>query len=219
MTWTKLSDDYSEESWTLSDAAYRLHTEMLNYSNRKLLDCAIPKDEMRLFAKRPEAIKELVSGGWCSEDGDKWRIEFQAGYQRTRAEVIKDRAVRAENGRKGGRPAKAPRQLGPTTGQLTGQLTGEQTGRDGIKGGQGLEGSTRNEVSADTSPPAADPIGDAVDVLIDGWTGEVTEQLRTQPAFEREHGHATSPPSDSTSNSGAYEWVLEGNRRVKQWVA
>ncbi len=29
MTWTKLSDDFSDDCWTLSDQAFRLHTEGL----------------------------------------------------------------------------------------------------------------------------------------------------------------------------------------------
>jgi hypothetical protein len=218
MTWTKLSDDYSEECWTLSDAAFRLHVEMLNYSNRRLLDCAIPKDEMRLFAKHPEAIDELVSTGYCTDEGAVWRIQFQSLYQRTRAEVIKDRAVRAENGRKGGRPPKVPRQGSPATGQLTGQLTGTETGRDGIKDGHGLEGSAGTAVSfTETGAADVDPIGDAVDALVDEWTGEVREEARTRPDVEAAPGQSTQ--LEGTDDKPSYEWVLEGNRRVKRAVA
>ncbi|MGC7224587.1 hypothetical protein RBA13_22790, partial [Mycobacteroides abscessus subsp. massiliense] len=42
MTWTKLSDDYGDDCWRLSDAAFRTHTEGLCWSNRKLLDLVIP---------------------------------------------------------------------------------------------------------------------------------------------------------------------------------
>jgi hypothetical protein len=44
MTWTKLSDDFSDDCWQLSDAAYRLHVDGLNWSNRKLLNCLLSKD-------------------------------------------------------------------------------------------------------------------------------------------------------------------------------
>ena len=67
MPWTKLSDDYSDDCWELSDAAYRLHTEGLNWSNRKLLDCLIPKHDIRLFAKHPEAVPELLAIGWWAD--------------------------------------------------------------------------------------------------------------------------------------------------------
>lgn len=104
MTWTKLSDDFSDECWVLSDAAYRLLVEMLVYSNRKLLDCVIPVDELRRFAKRPEAISELVTNQYVTDLGDVYRIEFHRLYQPTREQVIAYRASRSANGRKGGAP-------------------------------------------------------------------------------------------------------------------
>ena len=60
MTWTKLSDDYSDDCWTLSDAAYRTHTDGLVWSNRKLLNGRLAK-EIRLWAKHPEAVEEALS--------------------------------------------------------------------------------------------------------------------------------------------------------------
>jgi hypothetical protein len=42
MTWAKLSDDFTDDCWTLSDGAFRLHVEGLVWSNRKLLDLVIP---------------------------------------------------------------------------------------------------------------------------------------------------------------------------------
>ncbi len=38
MTWTKLGDEFGDECWTLSDAAYRLHVDGLVWSNRKGTD-------------------------------------------------------------------------------------------------------------------------------------------------------------------------------------
>lgn len=38
MTWTKLGDEFADECWTLTDAAFRLHTEGLLWSNRMLTD-------------------------------------------------------------------------------------------------------------------------------------------------------------------------------------
>ena len=61
MTWTKLSDDFSDDCWQLSDAAYRLHTEGLIWSNRKLLNLRLAKDEMRMWAKHPESAAAIRS--------------------------------------------------------------------------------------------------------------------------------------------------------------
>lgn len=89
MPFVKLSDDYSDDCWTLSDAAFRLHTEALVWSGRKLLDCVIPKDDLRRFAKHPEAAEELVAVGWWSQTAKTYIIRHHAGYQRTKADVLK----------------------------------------------------------------------------------------------------------------------------------
>jgi hypothetical protein len=43
VTWTKLSDDFPDDCETLTVPARWLHVEGLCWSNRKLLDCRIPK--------------------------------------------------------------------------------------------------------------------------------------------------------------------------------
>lgn len=136
MTWTKLSDDFADEAWTLSDAGFRLLVEMLNWSNRKLLDLKIPKDELRRFAKCPEAIQELVAGDWVREETDHFLILFHGRYQPLREQVIALQKRNQENGRKGGRPPKAGRERAPETQnrtQMGSQLEthGDGTGRDG----------------------------------------------------------------------------------------
>lgn len=113
MPWTKLSDDYSDDCWELSDAAYRLHTEALNWSNRKLLDCLIPKDEIRLFAKHPEAVPELLDIGWWVDRGDDYEIVHHACYQRPREDVLAQQKRSRVNGQKGGRPPGPPREQQP----------------------------------------------------------------------------------------------------------
>lgn len=108
MTWTKKSDDFADDCWSLSNAAYRLHDEGLIWSNKKLLDCRIPKDDVRRF-KCPEAIGELLETGWWAEEGDVYLIRHHAGYQRLREDVLAQQAANLTNGRKGGRPRKHPR--------------------------------------------------------------------------------------------------------------
>jgi hypothetical protein len=97
MTWSKLGDEYSDETWTLSDAAYRLHTDGLVWSNRKLLDGKLPKDDLARCSRRPEAVGELVSVGFWEDQGDHYRIVHHIGYQRTREQVVRQSIVNANN--------------------------------------------------------------------------------------------------------------------------
>ena len=67
MTWTKLGDEFGDECWTLTDQAFRLHTEGLCWSNRMTTDGQLAKEDMRRWARHPEAAEELV----CPSDGGK----------------------------------------------------------------------------------------------------------------------------------------------------
>jgi len=98
VTWTKISDDFADDCWTLSDAAFRLHVEGLTWSNRK-------------FAKHPEVATELVASGWWTDRGEYYDIQHHASYQRPREDVLRQQARSAENGRKGGRPPKVQREI------------------------------------------------------------------------------------------------------------
>jgi len=111
VTWTKLSDDFADDCWTLSDAAFRLHVEGLTWSNRKLLDLRLAKDDVRRFAKHPEVATELVASGWWTDRGEYYDIQHHATYQRPREDVLRQQARSAENGRKGGRPPKVQREI------------------------------------------------------------------------------------------------------------
>lgn len=106
MTWTKTGDEFADECWTLSDAAYRLHHEGLTWSNRKQTEGQLAKDDMRRWARRPEAAEELVNVGWWEDHGQHFQIIHHIGYQRTREQVAHQSIINSENGRKGGRPRK-----------------------------------------------------------------------------------------------------------------
>ncbi len=135
MSWSKLSDDFSDDCWALSDAAFRLHVEGLIWSNRKLLDLHLPKADVRRFAKDPDAVAELLEVGWWSEDGDEYVIRHHAQYQRSREAVLKQQEANERNGRKGGRPRGKPREQAPRldrgeTQSVSDSLSDSRTERD-----------------------------------------------------------------------------------------
>lgn len=111
MTWTKLSDDFTDDTETLSDAAVRLHVEGLVWSNKKLLDLRIPKTDLRRFAKSDTAIPELLAGEWWEDDGDHFVIRHHAAYQRLRAAVINQQAANRENRAKRGKATPPTREI------------------------------------------------------------------------------------------------------------
>jgi len=156
VTWTKLSDDFADDCETLSDAAFRLHVEGLCWSNRKLLDCIIPVDHLRRFARDPGSVDELLAVGWWSRIADTYVIRHQATYQRTREQVVRQQEANAVNGRKGGRPS-LPKPPGETQ-SVSDSLSDSQT--QGDRTGQG------SSTDADEQK----------------W-GDVAEHLRTPPSL------------------------------------
>ena len=116
MTWPRISDDYSDDCWKLSDAAFRLHTEALVWNARKLLDCNIPKSDLPRFATHPGAAGELVKVGFWSDYGDHYVILHHAGYQRTSAEAMAIQQRNRTNGAKGGRKPNTRERWNPTGG-------------------------------------------------------------------------------------------------------
>jgi hypothetical protein len=130
MTWSKLSDDFSDDCWELSDAALRLHVEGLVWSNRKLLDCRLRKEDMVRWAKRPGAADELVNAGWWRETGNHYEIVHHATYQRSRDAVLKQQEANQKNGRKGGRPPREQANDLPKTQPASESVSDSETERD-----------------------------------------------------------------------------------------
>ena len=81
MTWTKLGDEFGDECWTLTDAAFRLHAEGLLWSNRMLTDGQLSKDDMKRWAHQPEAAGELVDRGYWEDHCGHYQIIHHIGYQ------------------------------------------------------------------------------------------------------------------------------------------
>lgn len=101
MTWTKLSDDFTDDTWTLSDAAHRLHVDGLVWSNRKLLDLRIPKADLARVSPRAEVVPELLDAGFWVDDSDAYVIRHHARYQRTREQVLKQQETNKANRARG----------------------------------------------------------------------------------------------------------------------
>jgi hypothetical protein len=110
MTWTKLSDDFGDDCWTLSDSAFRLHVEGLIWSNRKLLDLMIPKEDLPRFARGLEGIGELLEAEYWEDQGSHYLISHHGMYQRTRDAVVKQQRANQLNGRLGGQSQRTPRE-------------------------------------------------------------------------------------------------------------
>jgi hypothetical protein len=158
MTWTKLSDDFSDDCWELSDAAWRLHVEGLLWSNRKLLELWLDKAEMRLWAKHPEAAEELVARGWWEDHGNGYVIIHHSRYQRPRSQVIRMQERNRENGQGGGRPPGPPREQSPRNPKTQ---MGTQVGFDGQNAGTqpGLENAAKSPSENLYGNPFGNPKG------------------------------------------------------------
>ncbi|MGV0081726.1 hypothetical protein ACRUZW_25980 [Mycobacterium colombiense] len=137
MTWTKLSDDFTDDCWELSDGAHRLHIEALVWSNRKLLDCRISKKDMARWAKcpAPEFISELLDCGWWEDDGDAYLINHHSRYQRTREQVLRQQSANRNNRAQGkSRPVRErvqPQERGVDDSSDDSSDEMDGTGRDG----------------------------------------------------------------------------------------
>jgi hypothetical protein len=162
MTWTKTSDDFPDDCAVLSDAAYRLHHEGLTWSNRKLLDCRLPKTGhlgMHRWATNPDAARELVDHGFWADEGDAYVIRHHKAYQRTREQTIALQERNASNGKKGGRPKGPPREVFETQ---MGSQVGSQMETQGVRSRSGLDGKVfpLTPVPEDLCPQCAEQPGD-----------------------------------------------------------
>ena len=80
MTWTKLPTSYSDDlaSAGLTDAAYRTHTEAIQWLYHcEIRTGRIPKHIVRRFASSPDyeqAIKDLLALGYWADDVDTYTL-------------------------------------------------------------------------------------------------------------------------------------------------
>lgn len=105
MTWTRTGDDFPDQLYERSDAAYRLFHAALTYANRLGLDGRIPKGRLSSVpvpqrTRRPAIVAELVDHGlWALED-DAWTIVGFFDAQPSAEEVAATRHYDAVRQRK-----------------------------------------------------------------------------------------------------------------------
>jgi hypothetical protein len=167
MTWTKLSDDFTDDTWTLSDAAARMHVDGLVWSNRKLLDLHIPKVDLPRFAKTPSAVTELLEGGWWHEDDEHYVIDHHARYQRLREAVIKQQTVNKENRAKRGQGTPAAREVRFNDSSNDSSIDSSNHSSDGHDSSNEMDRTGRDEK--------------ALGVAFDEKTGEVEAENNSTP--------------------------------------
>ena len=104
MTWTKLGDEFPAAARRLTDAEYRTHVEALCWSNLRLLDLYVPKDDVRRFAESPDAaaaVDGLLAKGWWEDRDDDWYIGIHfPEWQEERVVVDKRREDAAQRKRR-----------------------------------------------------------------------------------------------------------------------
>jgi hypothetical protein len=106
MTWVNLDDQMPEHPKivALSDGAFRLHVSAISYANRYLTDGIIQAEIIpRLVPRyRHTYVDDLVRRMlWVEVMPGVYEIHDFLDWNKSRAEVEKRRAARAEGGRKG----------------------------------------------------------------------------------------------------------------------
>jgi hypothetical protein len=159
MTWTKLGDEFADECWTLSDAAFRLHTEGLLWNNRMTTDGQLAKEDMRRWARHPEAAEELVSIGWWEDRGTYYQIIHHIGYQRTKEQIAKQSiANKANADKRWGNNLPKPAEESSCDSQSDSQCEMARTGQAWIQeSGKALSGDGKTD---DTDADYAEDVRD-----------------------------------------------------------
>jgi hypothetical protein len=107
MTWVRFDDQFTihRKVSSLSDAAYRLHTEAIFWCARNLTDGRIARDELRSVSGigKPDGhAAELVRRGLWLETDDGWEVHDYLSYQPSRSKVLHDRELKRKAGHAGG---------------------------------------------------------------------------------------------------------------------
>ena len=98
MAWAKLDDAFPDHPKVerLSDAAFRLYVRAICYSARLLTDGDVPYETLKRWAGKKRLLEELVEAGLFDMDGERWSVHDYLEYNRTRVQVLADRAAAAD---------------------------------------------------------------------------------------------------------------------------
>ena len=210
MTYTVHADEYMDEAWSLSDAAYRLHDHALMYSSRVLSDGLIPADRVKTLVPnfRPSSLAELIAKKVWAPAAGGYRIDFR--HQQTAKQVRERRAagaVRQQRWRAGHRGGDALDDHVPN-GVPDGMSNGAPIQSGPIRSEDGFsEGdSHRYRRSARTARTAPSERWDHIPPLSEA---EVLESLVEVPV-------TGADPSDTDNLSSAVLRVW-GEDRVRPW--
>ncbi len=173
--WARFDDQYplNRKVAALSDAAYRLHTEAIFWSNRNLMDGWIPADDLDLISQRvrnpAKFVSEMLRRGllheagfkcdhdMCPADGshsDGWVLHDFWEFQPSKAKVEEERAKNAERQRRfRERHGKAPQVGGNRNDGSNGVTDGGTNGsRDAFE-----QRDSNAVTNADVTAPRPDP--------------------------------------------------------------
>lgn len=166
MTWTKLGDEFSDETVDLTDSAFRAHVEALIWSNRKLADLIIPKKLLGRITAVDDpfaAAEELVAAGWWQDCGQtyyagcrfpEWQME--RAVVETRREQTADR-VRRHRLHKAGDHSLCTERCSVTEG-VTRDVTRDATRSPGTgRDGTGRKPTTQKRLDSKTENDVAAP--------------------------------------------------------------
>lgn len=115
MPWARFDDNYpnNRKVRPLSDAAYRLDSSAICWSNANLTDGFVRDDELEVVSdvKKPRpAVEELVLRGRWDKTEAGWQIHDFLDYNPSREQVLAERAKAAERQRKAREAARAKRE-------------------------------------------------------------------------------------------------------------
>lgn len=212
----------------LTDAAWRVFTKGLMWCAENGTNGKLPKRYLHTLhpeGDQPAAYDQIAAKGlwektvdgyqfldWAGDLGQSTEAQVKAYKEGNRKRQADFRAKQKEAGQVS---------FSPTDRDVTRDVTGGVT-RDVGKGkGSGDRNGYPEDRFDESAPVESDPIGDAVDALIDEWTGEVREDAQIRPASEDAEavsddaaGTAEAPGADDSPDGSVRELrpVRVGNR-------
>lgn len=164
MTWLKLDDSFGDHPKidALSDGAYRLHVQAMNYAARNLLDGRVPDGRPERLMQRFKRgyLVELERAGLWERNGAGWMIHDFLVYNPSKEEVEERRKKRAEAGAKGGKRSSKKRASAKPKAQASASAKAQAAGTNGERTPTRPVGNGSDSVSTVVGrPPPPAPTG------------------------------------------------------------